>query len=227
MSVASIYSTWEVIWEALFLLQSVAGWSFIIMLLLFSHSVVSDFDLMDCSTPGFPVHHHLLEFAQTHVHWVGDAIQPSHPLLSPSPPPLSLSQHQGLFQWVGSLNPVAKVLELQLQHHELSCYNFSFLFKWWIVMNTWQALCVPLNVLNAGGSKRGVMLTLTSRKFTGEQTRMLSQGEWWWPDHSQPPSSWRKDSEPSRLTESLRSYPLAPDRGWCLWAQAPHFMWMV
>ena len=115
MSVASIYSTWEVIWEALFLLQSVAGWSFIIMLLLFSHSVVSDFDLMDCSTPGFPVHHHLLEFAQTHVHWVGDAIQPSHPLLSPSPPALSLSQHQGLFQWVSSSNLVAKVLELQLQ----------------------------------------------------------------------------------------------------------------
>ena len=53
---------------------------------------------MDCSTPGFPVHHQLLELAKTHVHQVGDAIQPSHPLSSPSPPALNLSQHQGLFQ---------------------------------------------------------------------------------------------------------------------------------
>ena len=55
---------------------------------------------MDCSTPGFPVHHQLLELAQTHVHWVSDAIQPSHLLLSPSPPAFNLSQHQDLFQWV-------------------------------------------------------------------------------------------------------------------------------
>ena len=58
---------------------------------------------MDCSTPGFPVHHQLQEFTQIHVHWVGDAIQPSHPLSSSSPPAFSLSQHQGLFQWVKSL----------------------------------------------------------------------------------------------------------------------------
>ena len=57
-------------------------------------------DPVDCSTPGFFVHHQLLKLAQTHVHWVGDAIKPSHPLLSPSPPALSLSQHQGLFKWV-------------------------------------------------------------------------------------------------------------------------------
>ena len=55
-------------------------------------------DPMDCSTPGFPVHHQFLELAQTHVHRVGDAIQPSHPLSSPSPPALNLSQHQGLFK---------------------------------------------------------------------------------------------------------------------------------
>ena len=73
------------------------------------------FDPMDCSTPGFPVLHYLPEFAQTHVDWVHDAIQPSHPLSSPSPPALNLSQHQGLFQWVGSSRQVAKVLELQLQ----------------------------------------------------------------------------------------------------------------
>ena len=55
-------------------------------------------DSMDCSTPGFPVLHYLPELTQTHVHRVGDAIQPSHPLSSPSPPASSLSQHQGLFQ---------------------------------------------------------------------------------------------------------------------------------
>ena len=68
------------------------------------------------STPGLPVHYRLLEFAQTHVHWVGDAIQPSHPLLSPAPPLLNLSQHQGLFKWVSSSHEVAKGLEFQLQH---------------------------------------------------------------------------------------------------------------
>ena len=71
---------------------------------------------MDCSTPGFPVHHQLPEFTQTHVHRVGDAIQPFHPLSSPSFPAFDLSQHHGLFQWVSSSHQVAKVLELQLQH---------------------------------------------------------------------------------------------------------------
>ena len=63
---------------------------------------------MDCSMPGFLVYHKLSELAQTHVHWVGDAIQPSHPLSSPSLPALNLSQHQGLFKWVSSLHQVAK-----------------------------------------------------------------------------------------------------------------------
>ena len=75
---------------------------------------------MDCSTPGLPVHHQLPEFTQTHVHQVGDAIQPSHPLSSPSPPAFNLSQHQGLFQWVSSSHQ-AKVLELQLQHQSFQC----------------------------------------------------------------------------------------------------------
>ena len=73
-------------------------------------------DTMNCSMPGLPVHHQLPEFTQTHVHWVSDAIQPSHPLSSPSPPAFNLSQHQGLFQWVSSSHQVAKVLEFQLQH---------------------------------------------------------------------------------------------------------------
>ena len=81
-------------------------------------------DPTDCSTPGFPVHHQLPELAQTHVHWVCDAIQPSHPLWSPSPPAFNLSQHQGLFQWVSSLHQVAKVLELPLQHQ-----SFQWIFR--------------------------------------------------------------------------------------------------
>ena len=71
---------------------------------------------MDCSMPGLPVRHQLPEFIQTHVHWVGDAIQPSHPLLSRSPPAFSLSQHQILCKWVSSSHQVAEVLEFQLQY---------------------------------------------------------------------------------------------------------------
>ena len=71
---------------------------------------------IDCSTSDLPVHHQLPEFTQIHVHWVSDAVQPSQPLSSPSPSSFNLSQHQGLFQWVGSLHQVAKVLEFQLQH---------------------------------------------------------------------------------------------------------------
>ena len=71
-------------------------------------------DPMNRSMPGLPVHHQLPEFTQTHVHWVGDAVQPSHPLSSPSPPALNPSQHHSLFQWVNSSHEVAKVLEFQL-----------------------------------------------------------------------------------------------------------------
>ena len=73
-------------------------------------------DIMNRSTPGLPVHHQLPEFTLTHIHQVSDAIQPSLPLSSPFPPALSLSQHQGLFQWVSSSHQVAKVLEFQLQY---------------------------------------------------------------------------------------------------------------
>ena len=81
-------------------------------------------DPMDCSMPGLPVHCQLLEFTQTHVHWVGDAIQPSQPLSSPSPPAFNLSQHQSLFKWVSSSHQVAKVLEFQLQHQ-----SFQWIFR--------------------------------------------------------------------------------------------------
>ena len=73
---------------------------------------------------GLPVHHQLPEFTQTHVHWISDAIQPSHPLLSPSSPTFNLSQHQGLFKWVSSSHRVAKVLEFQLQHQ-----SFEWIFR--------------------------------------------------------------------------------------------------
>ena len=79
---------------------------------------------INCSMSCFLVHHQLLEFTQIRVHWVGDAIQPSHPLVSPSPPALNLSQHQGLFQWVSSLHQMAKVLEFQLQHQ-----SFQWIFR--------------------------------------------------------------------------------------------------
>ena len=102
-------------------------------------------DPTDCSTPGFPVHHQLPELAQTHVHWVGDAVQQSHPLLSPSPPAFNLSQHQGIFQWVSSSHQVARVLEFQLQHQHISCYSPFMLHK-----------CRILTVLGIHGS--GLML---------------------------------------------------------------------
>ena len=76
-------------------------------------------DPMDCSTPGFPVHHQLPELTHTHVHRVSDAIQPSHPLSAPSPPAFNLPQHQGLFKWVSSSHQVAKVLEFQHESFQL------------------------------------------------------------------------------------------------------------
>ena len=88
-------------------------------------------DPMDCGTPGFPVLHYLSEFAQTHIHWVDDAIQSSHPLLPPSPtlsppspPAVNLSWYQGLFKWVSPSYQVVKVLEFQLQHQ-----SFQWIFR--------------------------------------------------------------------------------------------------
>ena len=73
-------------------------------------------DPMNQNMPGLPVHNQLPKSTQTHVHWSSDTIQPTHPLSSPSPPALNLSQHQGLFKWVSSLHQVAKLLEFQIQH---------------------------------------------------------------------------------------------------------------
>ena len=94
-------------------------------LVQFSCSVMSDsLQPHGSQYTGFSVHYKLLELAKTHVHWVSDAIQPSHHLLSPSPPTFKLSQHQGLFQWVNSSYQVAKVLKFQLQHQ-----SFQWIFR--------------------------------------------------------------------------------------------------
>ena len=85
---------------------------------------------MHCSTPGSSVLHYLSEFAQTQVHWVDNAIQPSHPLSSPFSPAFNLCQHQGLFLWVSSLHQVAKVLELQLQNQAFQWILISFRIDW-------------------------------------------------------------------------------------------------
>ena len=100
-------------------------------------------DPMDCSTPGLPVHHQLPELTQTHVHRVSDAIQPSHPLLSPSPPAFNISQHQGLFQGVSSLHQVAKVLEFQLQW-------------WWSSCEVMSDSCDPMDCSLLGSSVHGI-----------------------------------------------------------------------
>ena len=87
-------------------------------------------DSMNCSMPGLPVHHQLPEPTQIHVHWVGDAIQPSHPLLSPSPPAPNPSQHQSLFQWVNSSQEVAKVLSFSIVPSKEHLGLISFRMHW-------------------------------------------------------------------------------------------------
>ena len=93
-------------------------------------------DSMDCSTPGFPVHHWLPEFTQTHFHWVSDAIQPSHPLSSPSPKAFNLFQHQDLFQGVCSSHQVAKVLGFQFSMSPPNEYSGLTSFR----MDCWMSL---------------------------------------------------------------------------------------
>ena len=105
-------------------------------------------DPMNHSTPGLPVHHQLPEFTQTHVHRVGDAIQSSHPLSSPSPPAPNPSQHQSLFQWVNSSHAVAKVLEFQLQHHSLQRNPRADLLQNGLVSSPWQKDADPRMILS-------------------------------------------------------------------------------
>ena len=99
---------------------------------------------MDHSTPGLLVHHQIPEFTQIHVHQVSDAIQPSHPLLSSSPPAFNLSQHQGLFQWVSSLHQVANVLGFQLQHQP-----FQWTLRTDLLRMDWLALLAVQETLKS------------------------------------------------------------------------------
>ena len=102
----------------------------------FSHSGMSDSLRPHGLQHARPPYHQLLEFTQTHVHWVSDAIQPSHPLSAPSPPTFNLSQHQGLFKWVSSSHQVAKVLEFQLQHQ--SEKEQIYVYNWLTLMYSWN-----------------------------------------------------------------------------------------
>ena len=106
-----IQPLWKMVWR---LLQKLGIKPPSVQFSSVTQSCSTLWDPMNCSTPGLPVHHQLPEFTQTHVHRVGDAIQPSHPLSSPSPPAPNPFQHQGLFQWVNTSHEVAKVLEFQL-----------------------------------------------------------------------------------------------------------------
>ena len=112
-----IHSLWDLLkWESIFQLIY-NQWNWInTQLSSVTQSCLTLCDPMNHSMPGLPVYHQLPESTQTHVHWVSDAIQLSHPLSSPSPPALNLSQHQGLFKWICSSHQVAQVLEFQLQH---------------------------------------------------------------------------------------------------------------
>ena len=117
-------------------------------------------DPMNGSMPGLPVHHQLLESNQTHVHWVGDAIQPFHPLPSPSSA-FTLSQHQGLYHWVSSSHQVAKILEFQLEHQSFQwIFRIDFFFR-----IDWFDLLAVLETLNTTVQKHqffGVQLSLWS-----------------------------------------------------------------
>ena len=118
-----------------------------------SQSCLTLCDPMNHSMPGLPVHHQLLEFTQTRVHWVSDAIQPPHPLLSPSPPAPNPSQHQGLFQWVNSLHQVAKVLQFPLQHQAFQWTPRTDLLKDGLV----EVGCISIKP-GVGGRKCNVLL---------------------------------------------------------------------
>ena len=126
-------------------------------------------DPMDCNTPGLPVYHQLPEFTQTHVHWVGDAIQPSHPLSSPSPPAFNLSQWQGHFKWVSSSHQVAKVLEFQLQHQSFN-WTFRTDFLWDALV---RSPCSPRD------SQEFSNITVQKHQFFSTQFSLTSIHGYW------------------------------------------------
>ena len=153
---------------------------------------------MNHSTPGLPVHHQLPGFTQTHIHWVSDAIQPSHPLSSPSPPAPNPSQHQSLFQWVNPLHEVAKVLEFQnlsispsKEHPGLISFRMD-----WLDLLTVQGTLKSL--LQHHSSKASIVqcsafftVQLSHPYMTTGKTIALTRRTWiWWSSHSA--IKWRK-----------------------------------
>ena len=123
------------------------------------------YNSMDCSMPGFPVHHYLPKFARTYVHWVADAIQPSPPLFLPSPPALCLCYHQDLFERVGSSCHVSKVLEIQLQNQ----------FYQWIVNPLWLSTLISL--LSKGLSRVFSRTTVQKHQFFGIQPSLWHKSQ--------------------------------------------------
>ena len=119
---------------------------------------------MNRSTPGLPVHHHLPEFTQTHIRRVSDAIQPYHPLSSPSSPAFNLSQHQGLFKWVSSSHQVTKISEFQLQHQ-----SFQWTVQFSSVAQSYPTLCYPMN-----GSTPGLPVYHQLPEFTEIHVHQVS-----------------------------------------------------
>ena len=119
-------------------------------------------DPMDCSTPGLPVHHQLLEFTQTHVHWVSDAIQTSHPLSSPSPPTFNLSQHQGLFKWVSSSHQVAKGV-YRWWYKKLYCCCIPQAVN--CALCQWKRLLMSWNIIRSENKFRGHILEAVPLKL--------------------------------------------------------------
>ena len=132
---------------------------------------------MDCSMPGFPVHHQLLELAQIHAHWVGDAIQPSHPLLSPSLA-FNLSQHQGLFQWVSSSHHVSKVLKLQLRYQSFQWIFRTNILQVWLV---WSP-CSPRD--SQESSPTSQFKSINSSAVTFLHCPTLTSTHDYWKNHS-------------------------------------------
>ena len=159
---------------------------------------------MDCSTPGFPVHHQLLELAQTHVRWVGDVIQSSHPLSSPSPPAPNPSQHQSFFQWVNSSHEVAKDQSFSFsispsnEHPGL----ISFRMDW-------------LNLLAVQGTLKSLL------RHHRSKASILQLSAFFTVQLSQPYMTTGKTIPLTRHTERLKAGGEGDDRGWDGWMASP------
>ena len=135
-------------------------------------------DPMDCSKPGLPVHHQHPELAQTHIHWVGNAIEPSYPLSSLSPPVFNLSQQQGLCQWVSSSHQVAKVLEFQLHHQSFQwIFRTDFLLDWLV----WSQ-CSPRDSQESSPTPQFKSINSLSLRFLYSPT--LTSIQDYWKNHS-------------------------------------------